>query len=140
MSVADNIPQVKFALQEFKLQFDSAMGRAADEISKQLAGTAMRQIKGDRKNVPYPATSGQPPMNVSGDLRRSIRGQSRRKGFGIYEAEAGAYMVYARAVEFGGAPTWRNGQNFPYMRPALEQFRNTDIIRRTIAKYIRSIT
>lgn len=139
MSEADNIPQVKLALAQFKLQFDMAMGKAADEISKQLAGTAMRQIEGDRQNVPYPAVSGKPPMNVSGDLRRSIRGQSKRLGFGIYEAEAGAYMVYARAVELGGAPTWTNGQHFPYMQPALEQFRQTDIIRRTIAKYIRRI-
>jgi hypothetical protein len=140
MSEMDNIPQVKAALAQFKLEFDSAMGKAADEISKQLAGTAMRQIQDDRKNVPYPAVSGKPPMNVSGDLRRSIRGQSTRKGFGVYQAEAGAYMVYARAVEFGGAPTWTNGQNFPYMRPALEQFKQTDIIRRTIAKNLRRIT
>ena len=116
MSEMDNIPQVKLALAELKVQFDLAIGRAADEISKQLAGTAMRQIKGDRKSVGYPAVSGKPPMNVTGNLRRSIRGESRRKGFGIYEAEAGAYMVYARAVELGGAPTWLNGQKFPYMQ------------------------
>lgn len=139
MSEADNIPQVKAALAEFKLNFDLAIGKAADEISKQLAGTAQRQIKGDRKTVGYPATSGKPPMNVSGDLRRSIKGNSKRKGFGVYEAEAGAYMVYARAVELGGAPTWTQGQKFPYMKPALEQFKQTNIIQRTIAKHIRRI-
>lgn len=139
MNESDNIPQVKLALAEFKVNFDLAIGKAAEEISKQLAGDAMRQIKDDRKNVPYPAVSGQPPLNVSGDLRRSIKGESRRKGFGVYEAEVGAYMVYARAVELGGAPTWTRGQKFPYLQPALEQFKQTDKIRRILTKYIRRI-
>jgi len=138
MSKADNVPEVIASIQAMQLRMDVALGKAAAEISEQLAGTAMRQIKDDRKNVPYPAVSGKPPMNVSGDLRRSIKGKSARIGFGIYKAEAGAYMVYARAVEFGGAPTWTNGQNFPYMRPALEQFKRTSIIQRTIGKYLRS--
>lgn len=139
MSEADNIPQVKAALQAFQLQFDAAVAKAADEISKQLAGDAQRQIKGDRRNVPYPAVSGQPPMNVTGNLRRSIKGQSKRRGFGIYVAEAGAYMVYARAVELGGAPTWRNGQHFPYLSPALEQFKQTNKVQRILIKYLRRL-
>ena len=138
MSEADNIPEVIASIQAMQLRMDAAIGKAANEISQQLAGTAMRQIKGDRKSVGYPAVSGKPPMNVTGNLRRSIKGKSARVGFGIYTAEAGAYMVYARAVEFGGAPTWTNGQHFPYMQPALEQFKRTNIIQRTIAKYLRS--
>jgi len=119
------------------MRVDVALGSAAAEIGQQLAGTAMRQIVGDRANVPYPAVSGKPPMNVSGDLRRNIKGSSGRLGFGVYYAEAGSYMVYARAVELGGAPTWTNGQHFPYMQPALEQFRRTNIVQQIIAKYMR---
>ena len=137
MSESDNLPQVVAALKAYEMRVDVLLGSAAEEIGQQLAGTAMRQIQGDRKNAPYPAVSGKPPMNVTGNLRRSIKGSSSRLGFGIYQAQAGAYMVYARAVELGGAPTWTNGQHFPYMQPALEQFRRTDIIQRIIAKYIR---
>jgi len=137
MSVSDNLPQVVAAIKAYEMQVDVLLGSAAAEIGQQLAGTAMRQIEGDRKSVGYPAVSGKPPMNYTGDLRRSIKGSSSRLGFGVYTAQAGAYMVYARAVEFGGAPTWTNGQHFPYMEPALEQFKRTNTIQRIIAKYMR---
>jgi hypothetical protein len=139
MSESDNLPQVIAALKEYQMKFDIAIGNAANELSKQLAGTAMRQIQGDRKSAGYPAVSGKPPMNVTGNLRRSIKGKSSRVGFGIYTAEAGAYMVYARAVELGGAPTWTNGQHFPYMQPALEIFRRSTVIQNTIAKHLRRV-
>lgn len=137
MSESDNLPQVVAAIKAYEMRVDILLGSAAAEIGQQLAGAAMRKIEGDRKIVGYPAVSGQPPMNYTGNLRRSIKGSSSRLGFGIYTAQAGAYMVYARAVEFGGAPTWTNGQHFPYMEPALEQFRRTDTIQRIIAKYMR---
>ena len=137
MSASDNLPEVVAALRAYEKRADVLLGSAAAEIGQQLAGTAMRQIQGDRKSVGYPAKSGQPPMNYTGNLRRSIKGSSSRLGFGIYQAQAGAYMVYARAVELGGAPTWTQGQNFPYMQPALEQFRQSNIIQKIIAKYMR---
>ena len=137
MSESDNLPQVVAAIKAYEMRVDILLGSAAAEIGQQLAGAAMRQIQGDRKSVGYPAVSGQQPMNYTGNLRRSIKGSSSRLGFGIYTAQAGAYMVYARAVEFGGAPTWTNGQHFPYMEPALEQFKRTNTIQRIIAKYMR---
>lgn len=137
MSESDNLQQVLAALRLKREQYDLQIGFAAEEISLALEGTAKRQIKGDRKNIPYPAITGQPPMNVTGNLRRSIKGKSGRVGFGLYYAEAGAYMVYARAVELGGAPTWTSGQRFPYMQPALDQFRKSTIIQRIIAKHLR---
>jgi hypothetical protein len=137
MSESDNLPQVLAGLRLEMAQLDIAFGTAADEISQALVGAAQRQIKGDRKNKPYPATPGAPPMNVTGNLRRSIKGKSTRNGFGIYTAEAGAYMVYARAVEFGGAPTWTRGQRFPYMQPALEVFKRTNLIRTILIKHLR---
>jgi len=137
MRVTNNLPEVTAALTVYQQQADIVLGFAAAEIGQQLAGTAMRQIKGDRDSVGYPAASGFPPMNVTGNLRRSIKGSSHRIGFGIYVAEAGAYMVYARAVELGGAPTWTNGQHFPYMQPALDQFQKSNIIQRIIAKHLR---
>jgi hypothetical protein len=69
------------------------------------------------------ATSGQPPMNRTGNLRRSIRGEKYNVGFAKYEAIVGPTMIYGRAVEMGGAPTWTKGQKFPYMSPAYAKFR-----------------
>lgn len=137
MRVTSNVPQVTAALTAYQQRADIAIGNAAAELGQQLAGDAMRQIKGDRDTVGYPATSGAPPMNVTGNLRRSIKGSSHRVGFGIYVAEAGAYMVYARVVELGGAPTWTNGQHFPYMQPALEQFKRSNKVRQIITKHLR---
>lgn len=137
MSESDNLPEVIAAIKAVQARMEQQVGLAAEEVSKALEGYAKRQIKGDRKNKPYPAISGKPPMNVTGNLRRSIKGESRRKGFGIYTAEVGAYMVYARAVELGGAPTWTRGQKFPYLQPALEQFKRTRLIQTILIKHLR---
>lgn len=137
MNESDNLPEVLAGLDAELLRFDLQVAAAADEISQALVGAAQRQIKGDRKNKPYPAVTGAPPMNVTGNLRRSIRGKTTRNGFGIYTAQAGAYMIYARAVEFGGPPTWTRGQHFPYMQPALEMFKRTNLIRTILIKHIR---
>lgn len=137
MSESDNLPEVLAGVNAQLARFDAQIAAAATEISQALVGAAMKQIKGDRKNKPYPAISGQPPMNVTGNLRRSIRGKTSRSGFGIYTAEAGAYMVYARAVEFGGPPTWTRGQHFPYMQPALEIFKRTNLVRMILIKHTR---
>ena len=59
---------------------------ARDEMMARLIQLSQREIKGDRKNVGYPATPGKPPMNVTGNLRRSIRGQKIRTGFASYSA------------------------------------------------------
>lgn len=137
MSESDNLPEVLAAIRAKQARIEQQVGLAVEEISKALEGTAKRQIVGDRRNKPYPAISNKPPMNVTGNLRRSIKGHSTRKGFGIYVAEVGAYMVYARAVELGGAPTWTKGQKFPYLQPALEQFKRTKLIQNILVKHLR---
>lgn len=136
MSESDNLPEVLAGLKNYQERFDYNLSRAANEIGIALEGFAKREIKGDRKSVGYPATSGAPPMNVTGNLRRSIKSSSQRVGFNHYVAEVGAYMVYARAVELGGAPTWTRGQKFPYMEPALEEFKRTNLIRRILVKHL----
>ena len=137
MRESDNLPQVLAALKLKQTAYDTAVRAAATEISLRLETLAKKQIKGSRKSKGYPAISGQPPMNVTGNLRRSIKSDVKRKGFGVYVAEVGAYMEYARAVEFGGAPTWTRGQKFPYMQPALEQFKRANLVKQIIVKHLR---
>ena len=103
---------------------------ARDEMMARLIQLSQREIKGDRKNVGYPATPGKPPMNVTGNLRRSIRGQKIRTGFASYSAIVGPTIIYGRSVEMGNPynpPTWQNGQRFPYMKPAFEKYRREHV-------------
>ena len=93
-----------------------------DEMMVTLIQLAKAEIVGRRPKGER-ATSGKPPMNRTGNLRRSIRGEKYNVGFAKYEAIVGPTMIYGRAVEMGGAPTWTRGQKFPYMSPAYAKFR-----------------
>jgi phage gpG-like protein len=139
--MSDNLNEVEAALKNHLNRFDIQIGRAAEEISLQLEGDGKREIKGQRPKGEK-ATKGQPPMNRTGNLRRSIRGESMRKGFGKYTAIVGADIEYARAVEIGAPynpPSWQNGEYFPYLSPALNKFASSGKIQRIITKHLRSI-
>jgi hypothetical protein len=94
-----------------------------------------RRPKGEK------ATAGQPPMNRTGNLRRSIRGEKITKGFAKYEAIVGPTIIYGRAVELGGnfAPrSWKGTtamRGFPYMAPAFKKFQvlAPNIVRKNLA-------
>jgi hypothetical protein len=158
--MSDNLPQVEAALQAYMRGFDMRMGNAALEIAAQIEGMAQRNIKDERgvvaRKVSFvdgktkrggkiydyandPAIIGNPPKNRTGNLRRSIRGQHMRLGYATYQAVIGADMIYARAVEMGAPynpPSWQNGEHFPYLRPALEQFATTNIAIRILRKHL----
>ena len=124
--MSNNIWQVKAAVTRAMDKLDAGARMARDEMMTRLIQLAQEEIKGDRKNSPYPATSGQPPMNVTGNLRRSIRGEKFRQGFGSYFALVGPTIVYGRSVEMGSPynpSSWQNGQHFPYMKPAFDKYR-----------------
>ena len=136
--MSDNLPQVEAALRAYQSSFDIRVGLAAFEISQALEGFGKREIKGLRPKG-QKAITGQPPMNRSGKLRGSIRGQSMRYGFAKYTAIVGADMVYARAVEVGAPynpPSWQNNEHFPYLQPALEKFAQTNLILRILRKHL----
>jgi len=125
--IKSNISQVKKFIDKAETNLDSGARAARDEMMATFIQLAQKEIKGDRKTVGYPATPGQPPMNVTGNLRRSIRGEKGQIGFGTYTAVVGPTVgVYARALEMGGKyapPSWKNQQSYPYMRPAYEKFK-----------------
>ena len=101
---------------------DDGARATRDEMMTTLIQLAKAEIVGRRPKGER-ATSGKPPMNRTGNLRRSIRGEKYNVGFAKYEAIVGPTMIYGRAVEMGGAPTWTKGQKFPYMSPAYAKFR-----------------
>ena len=79
-------------------------------------------------------------MNVTGNLRRSIRGERFTTGFANYSAIVGPTMEYSRAVELGGkyAPkSWRGTsamQGFPYMSPAFKKFESSGLLQAILVK------
>lgn len=81
--------------------------------------------------------SGRPGPNVrTGNLRRSITTKAR-KGFGTYEAEVSATMVYARAVEFGH-PYWKPGVKYPYLGRAANDLSKNGILNRVFTSALAS--
>jgi len=119
--ITTNIYTVKKAIDKKLTDVDVSVMKARDEMMSRLIQLAQEEIKGKRPKG-QKATSGEPPMNRTGNLRRSITGKKAQEGFARYSAEVGPTMIYSRAVELGGAPTWTNGQHFPYMAPALKKF------------------
>jgi hypothetical protein len=136
--MSDNLPEVERALLAYQKEFDIKLAAAADEISIRLEGLAKREIKG-RRPKGQKAITGQPPMNRTGNLRRSIVHASERKGFAKYEAIVGAEMVYARAVEMGSPynpPSWQNGQKFPFLQPAVDKAIKSNMVQKILAKHL----
>ena len=119
--ITSNIYTVKKALDQKRVEIDVGVMKERDEMMARLIQLSQEEIKGKRPKG-QKATTGEPPMNRTGNLRRSITGKKAQEGFARYSAEVGPTTVYARAVELGGAPTWRNGEHFPYMKPALQKF------------------
>lgn len=140
--IITNLKQVRQALEKAGANMDEGARNARDEMMLALIQLSKEEIKG-RRPEGQKATSGIPPMNRSGNLRRSIRGEKFRKGFASYSAIVGPTIVYGRAVEIGGqwAPrSWKGTSamaGFPYMKPAFIKFRT--IAPAIIAKHIGQV-
>lgn len=120
--ITSNLKMVREATKKAGKSIDDGARATRDEMMVTLIQLAKAEIVGRRPKGER-ATSGKPPMNRTGNLRRSIRGEKYNVGFAKYEAIVGPTMIYGRAVEMGGAPTWTRGQKFPYMSPAYAKFR-----------------
>ena len=133
MIINNNIPEVMRKVLEAEKKLDRGAMMARDEMMNQLIQLAKEQIKGKRQPGEK-AESGKPPMNRTGNLRRSIKGERAREGFATYSAMIGPTIIYSRRVELGGG-NWPTGTKFPYMKPAWERFRPLaqGIIRKHLA-------
>lgn len=146
--ITSNLKLVRSKLEKFTSNVDVSARRARDELAETLVQLAKEEIKGERgfvrmqrRNIStaHPrgkgtyksyerATAGEPPMNRTGNLRRSIKAEFFTFGFANYKAIIGPTVIYGRAVELGGvyAPrSWRNTSamaGFPYMKPAWDKF------------------
>lgn len=140
--ITSNLKLVRQALEKASASMDKGAMAARDEMMLALIQLSKEEIVG-RRTKGEKATSGQPPMNRTGNLRRSIRGEKFRKGFASYSAIVGPTIIYGRAVELGGsyAPeSWKGTTamaGFPYMKPAFMKFRT--VAPAIIAKHIGEV-
>ena len=125
--ITSNLKLVRESVTKATKSIDEGARNARDEMMMALIQLSKEEIQG-RRPKGEKATSGQPPMNRTGNLRRSIRGEKITKGFAKYEAIVGPTIIYGRAVELGGnfAPrSWKGTtamRGFPYMAPAFKKF------------------
>jgi hypothetical protein len=131
--IENNIPDVMRGVNKAMSKIDLGARMARDEMMNKLIQLSKEQIKGKR-SPGEKAESGKPPMNRTGNLRRSIKGERFREGFATYSAVVGPTIIYGRRVELGGG-NWPPGTKFPYMKPAWERFRPLarNIIRKHLA-------
>ena len=131
--IESNIPNVMAGVIKAQAKIDRGAMMARDEMMNKLIQLSKEQIKGKRQPGEK-AESGKPPMNRTGNLRRSIKGEKMRVGFASYAAVVGPTIIYGRRVELGGG-NWPTGTKFPYMKPAWERFRPLaqGIIRKHLA-------
>jgi len=138
--IANNLRLVRKAWDNKTAKIDVATRVARDEMMLALIQLAKEQIKGARPKINgryTKATPGLPPMNRTGNLRRSIMGEKFRLGFASYSAIVGPTIVYGRRVELGGG-NWKPGVRFPYMEPAYAMYRSA-VHKQIVDKYFRSI-
>lgn len=125
--IVTNLNSVRKGLTKATSNLDQSVMHLRDEMMAALIQLSKEEIKG-RRPEGQRATAGQPPMNRTGNLRRSIRGEKFKTGFAKYEAIVGPTISYGRAVELGGtfAPkSWIGTsamKGFPYMQPAFKKF------------------
>lgn len=137
--IANNLKLVESAWQKQSASVDVRARLARDEMMTALIQLSKDEIQG-RRPEGQKATAGKPPMNRSGDLRRSIIGVKSKTGFNSYSAIVGPTAIYGRAVEMGGKYAPRSWQGtsavkgFPYMEPAFAKF-NTHIRGQIVTKY-----
>ena len=134
--LTQNLRLVRKSVDKFTTNIDVSSRIARDEMMAALIQLSKEEIKG-RRPEGQKAWTGRPtpPMNRTGDLRRSIRGEKFRQGFASYTAIVGPTIIYGRRVELGGGD-WPSGVRFPYMEPAYEKFR-TSVLPQIQAKYFR---
>lgn len=138
--ITSNLKLVRESVTKATKSIDEGARNARDEMMMALIQLSKEEIQG-RRPKGEKATAGQPPMNRTGNLRRSIRGEKITKGFAKYEAIVGPTIIYGRAVELGGnfAPrSWKGTtamRGFPYMAPAFKKFQvlAPNIVRKNLA-------
>lgn len=122
--ITSNLSLVRKKLTKDTLGIDVKARLMRDEMAMTFTQLAHEQIR--KSGDPKPDG---PPVNRTGNLRRSIKPMKFRVGFGSYGAIVGPTVIYGRILELG----FPNGNKYPYMEPAFKQFQ--EVYPAILAKY-----
>lgn len=145
-TVKTNLSLFKSEFNAMTVSLDERTRMAVAEMAAAVEQMSKEEIKGARGfhigsqggKVWDKAEPNKPPMNRTGNLRRSIKTVTAREGFGSYSAEIGPTMVYARRIEEGGG-NWAKGLKFPYMQPAWIKFKKSGLMEQIMARYLKEL-
>ena len=93
------------------------MAALTERVAKEKANTGTH-----KRGLGHVVGTGPGPNVVTGTLRSSIKYETSRVGFGVYQAIVGPTVIYGRTLELGN-PNWTSGAKYPFMRPAFEELR-----------------
>lgn len=120
MSVDFNDNNLSQFLQGASERIDKRIKAGVQAVSREM----VREVTGreglskyprHKKGTPTPSPVGEPPAQVTTNLRRSVKIQpARRIGFGNYEQTVQNTAIYARVQEFGSSRIPKR----PFMAPA----------------------
>jgi len=135
MEVKINIQDSLKGLDIKNAQFLDAIEFATAQTGLDAVTVMKSLITGRHKmGTPTPSKPGQPPTNVTGNLRRSIT-SSVRRGFGAsYIATVGPTMIYSRALELGMG---KNNIKYPFVLPTGRLMLTTGRARATYVNALR---
>jgi hypothetical protein len=118
------------------------VGLAVERQAKlNFQGTRSYQKRVSKNGRPYLVITpkkhvgGSGPNTITGNLKRSIK-TTFRVGLGVYIAEVGPTMIYARQVEKGGGK-WPPGVKYPYLEPAALMLLRSGKINRIFTTAVR---
>ena len=96
-----------------------AVNKVTAEARREITGSeGLSKYGRHQAGTPTPSPPGEPPAQVTTNLRRSIKAYpARKEGFGKYSAYVEPTAIYARAQELGTATMPAR----PFMHPARER-------------------
>jgi hypothetical protein len=127
-AIVSNLNLVRQSVVKAAGSVDLAARAARDEMMNALIQLAKEEIRTDN-GAPQPDG---PPVNRTGNLRRSIRGERFNMGFANYSAIVGPTIAYGRVLELG----FSNGNKYPYIAPTYAKFMNSGAVRDIFAKHL----
>jgi hypothetical protein len=130
-AILTNLNLVRQAVTKVSSNVDLAARAARDEIMNTLTQLAHEEIRTDN-GAPKPDG---PPVNRTGNLRRSIRGERFNIGFANYSAIVGPTIEYGRVLELG----FSNGNKYPYIAPSYSKFQKGAVLQQIFAKHLGGI-
>jgi hypothetical protein len=135
MNVKVNVQDALKGLDVKNVDFLEAIEYATTQTGLD-AVTVMKSliVGGHKMGTPTPSRPGQPPTNVTGNLRRSIS-SNVQQGFGLsYTATVGPGMIYSRSLELGMG---KNNVKYPFVFPTATIMLTTGRARATYVRALR---